>query len=191
MKLDDKQKKKRKEYAERKRRLQAMREMRHVRMGRGARRDVFSAQAKRGKRRDTSSEYIGRIRDLFMSGMPYTKIGAALGKDHTTIIYQVRKLGLIHPAQIRSPKVEVKRPVGSRMCEMPECPRPVTAHGLCHAHYMQTRRRQDEENRRRSESTPGCRHDSSRCECVNRGMKSYADYVRAAGMRLPTKSKDL
>jgi hypothetical protein len=166
---------KQKRFRKQQRRMLAMRMARDVRAARGARKDII---VKRNRR--VNAGYLDDIRRLFLAGQPFTMIARSLGKDHTTIIYWVRKMGLSR----KMPR-PLKKP-GS--CEFPDCYRPVTAKGLCHTHYVREHARRIAEF---DESTaPRCDHSTSRCECVNLGKKSYADYVRAAGMHL-SKNKDL
>lgn len=149
------------------------------------RRSKRYGRAPREYRRDSSKEYLDEIRMRYLDGQPFTEIARALGKDHTTIIYQVKKMNFTRPAVIPT------RPKSALVCSIVGCDKPHNARGLCHKHYVEEMRRQAANKQREMDMNPRCDHSTSRCECVNRGKKSYADYVREAGMRLPKKEKGL
>lgn len=200
------------------------------------------------------------------------------GKDHTTILYHMRKMGIMSAArtmppcvaegctqragkfkpycrthfrrEVAPPKPEgVVEPVRELKCKFPDCFRRATALNLCFSHWRQQRRgkpltplnakrdrapipelasprepfvagplylcdergcskldagsgyctahqlQHDEKEAhaaapaRRARLEPlvriACDHRTSRCECINRGKKSYNDYLREAGMPVP------
>lgn len=148
------------------------------------RRSKRYGRAPREYKRDSSKKYLSEIKRRFLEGESYSYIGNALGKDHTTIIYQVKKMGLVRREQ-NEPKEK-----SALVCGIVGCDRPHNARGLCHKHYVEETRRQAAKREREMDTNPHCDHSTSRCECVNRGMKSYADYLRVSGLRRP-KNKDL
>lgn len=105
-------------------------------------------------------------------------IGRSYGKDHTAMIYHLKKMGAWKP---HVPKPRPK-------CMIEACELPARSRGLCNNHYNQLR--YDEEQQRQqivaameqpvTFEEPPCDHSTSRCECINVGKENYRSYLKEA-----------
>lgn len=138
---------------------------------------------KKGFSRTIRSEHYPDIRRRYEAGESTISIGKFYdNKDHTTILYHLRKMGVWK----RRGKV-VKKERGVNVdaiadlpCSFEGCAKMARTRGLCQGHYMSWYQR----NGREVETAiPRCEHKDSRCECVNLGKANYNAYVTEANSR--------
>lgn len=137
---------------------------------------------KRAVVRSIRPEHYPDIKKRYEAGESTVSIGKSYGdKDHTTILYHLRKMGAW---KRRDNTIKRERGVNPDKikdlpCSVEGCEKRARTRGMCQTHYMNWWLR----NGRAVEAVVRCEHKDSRCECVNRGKLNYAAYLEESGSR--------
>lgn len=132
------------------------------------------------------------IRSRYEGGESMLSISRVYNKDHSVIIYHLKKMGAWRPHAEMPARIhllpKIRKVRIRKLCIVEGCPSPYQARGLCNNHYVMWRRRgttvamPPKIDAERPAPIP-CDHKSPRCECLNPGKADYMAYVKKADYR--------